>query len=66
MEGVYSCVSGRPCRTRDDARVSIKVAKDNNDMAVTKASSHTILTYSKADSQPSCDLHKQGLLTPSQ
>ena len=37
MEGVYSCVSGRPCRTRDDTYLSIKVSKDNNDMAVTKA-----------------------------
>jgi len=66
MEGVNSCVSGRPCRTRDHTRPSIKIAKENNDVMVTKALSHTILTYSKEDSQPSCDLHKQGLLTPPQ
>ena len=66
MEGLYSCVAGRPCRTRDDTYLSIKVANDNNDVMVTKAVSHTILTYSKEDSQPSYDLHKQGLLTPPQ
>jgi hypothetical protein len=66
MEGVYSCVCEWPCSARDDTRLSIKVAKDSNDMAVTKAASHTILTYSKVDSQPSYDLHKQGLLTPRQ
>jgi hypothetical protein len=66
MEGEYSCVCGRPCRTCNDTRLSIKVVKNSNDMAVTKAVSHTVLTYSKADSQPSYDLYKEGLLTPLQ
>jgi len=66
MEGEYSCVCGRPCRTCDDTRLSIKVVNDSSDMAVTKAVSHTVLTYSKADSQPLYDRHKQGLLTPLQ
>ena len=66
MEGVYSCVFGRSCRTRDDTRVSVKVVRTTTTWRLRKRLSHTILMYSKAESQPSYDLHKQGLLAPLQ
>ena len=62
MEGVHPCGSERPCRKRGDERLSIKIAHDSNDMAVTKAKHYMIVTYRKADSPLSKDLYEQGLL----
>ena len=44
MEGVYSYVCGRPCWTCEDTRMSIREDKGRDDMTVTKALNHTILT----------------------